>query len=376
MTARRLICACGAAAALLSTPLFAQSGTNPANPSRPSTDRQPTETRPTVRPTDARPASGQTSDSALLSRLEGVWKVEVSLHDAWSELKHMRQDKPAEPMTRPDPNTPRPAQPEDRNRDTTAAGTAKTFTGYSERKLVLGDNILQESIVVPDMPSGTMKTDGMRDAGPDSATQNREDEFRGMSFIAFNEPAQTYQIVFLDSMHNDIHVDSGRYDAQSRALVFHGKSDGHKSDGYKSDGQKSINPGGSGTQPGHESDPADFSRKPAGEDVSKGDSKHRAGYGDVRVVVEVMSDDQHRVTMYRQNAMATTTRPTDAQNNRPGTGQPGDAARPDDNRLTASASEAIVYRAVYTRATGAEASRYQRLIDEDRSLTRANSTDR
>jgi len=420
MNARTLLCVCGAAAAIISAPALAQQGTTPSTP-RPDASRQPANTtpsNPTPQQRDAMGQPGATNTADVLSRLEGVWKVEVSMNESWSKASGMKGDKSKDGMSRPDANRPdanrpdanrdpanndanRPAgtQPGDKDRDGMNPSDAqrtdrdsqtgrpagmtstdsKSFTGYAERRLVLGENILQESIVIPAMGHDGMKQDNPANRPQDTMrTSDDQNAFRGMSFLSFNEENDTYRIIFMDSKHNDIHVDSGEFDASRSRIVFHGESD--KS--WKSDSSHKT----TGT-PGTKSDPADFARQPGRDKDMKITGKSGfSQHGDVRVVLEIIGADQHQVTMYKVGTDAN--RPGESRTGTPSTttttpasGQPDaanrpDGTRPDTMRDLPSNAESIVYRAVYTRATGAEATRFRQLIDSDRSLTRANSTDR
>jgi hypothetical protein len=109
--------------------------------------------------------------------------------------------------------------------------------------------------------------------------------------------------------------------------------------------------------------------KPNGERMGSGD-------GDVRVVLEVIGDDQHVVTMYRSAPSVSDTRTDEVKPTTPATDKPDGQNRnmlPADFKALPPMSETVVYRAIYTRATGDEAMRLQRLIDNDRALTRASN---
>ena len=80
--------------------------------------------------------------------------------------------------------------------------------------------------------------------------------FRGLSFLSFDASAQQYHCAFLDSRSGQIHCDSGTYNESEKRIVFEGRR-GNRS------GEKSMH------------------------------DDHN-----VRVVVEVLSPTQHRVTMY------------------------------------------------------------------------------
>lgn len=135
----------------------------------------------------------------------------------------------------------------------------KTFSGYAETKLVLGGNILQQTIVVPDMMQQGL--DGpRRDNVPGAGIAANDQMYRGMSFIAFDNTSNEYGIVFLDSRQGTIHCDRGTYDESARRLVFNGKEGSEMS--------------------------------------APKDDMHKMGHGNVRVVLEVLSPTQHRVTMY------------------------------------------------------------------------------
>lgn len=105
---------------------------------------------------------------------------------------------------------------------------SKTFTGYAERKLVLGDNVLHETIVIPDMDMSAMKG---HDMGAAAMGSGSEKGFKGMSMISFDKDSDTYSIVFCDNRTGKMHYDTGSFDASGGRLVFHGESD--KFDGMR-----------------------------------------------------------------------------------------------------------------------------------------------
>lgn len=271
----------------------------------------------------------------------------------------------------------------------------KSFVGYAETRLIMGDHILQQQIVVPDMMNDGLgrepgRVDGAPGAGNDMVTNNGM--YRGMSFLAFDDAANEYTIVFLDSRRGEIHCDKGTYDESSRRIVFYGKGD-HAARGADGD-------------------------------------RHVKDHGDVRVVLEVLSPTQHRVTMYASDMTGGGTRtgageaawknPNDIQNRNPadapattdGTRRDGTPERSTDpankdrldnkgapdtkpnvdnsNRLTArgDVQGTMIYQATYTKASNEDSPRFRRLLQEpgtpnidrdglrptDRDLDRSNPT--
>jgi hypothetical protein len=283
-----------------------------------------------------------------------------------------------------DTDAARPGQPGTTQPGTTQPGMTdkmvggKTFVGYAETKLIMGDHILQQQMVVPDMLNDGLgrepgRVDGAPAAGNEIAINN--EMYRGMSFLAFDDASNEYTIVFLDSRRGEIHCDKGTYDESSRRIVFHGKDD-HAVKGGAGD-------------------------------------RRMSDHGDVRVVLEVLSPTQHRVTMYASDVSGAGTRtgtgdttwknPNDIQNRNPadapattdGTRRDTTPARPtdptnpnkntqdnkispdsktspdtrrdaDNNRLTARSDVqgTMIYQATYTRASNEDSPRFRRLLQE------------
>lgn len=262
-----------------------------------------------------------------------------------------------QPATRTDAPRTNPNRTPDANQPGGLAG-AKTYVGYAETKLVMGDNILQQNVIIPDMQLDGTARDAQRIDG--AGVENRPGDnqmFRGMSFLAFDAENQQYSCVFMDSRNGQIHCDHGTYDESARRLVFNGRE------------------GNSHTGQGNNAD-------------------NRAGMHDknVRVVVELLSPTQHRVTMYKGGDAANTTRTTTTPSS---PAQPGQAnqpnqpnqqrdinntGRPLDNTNTALNNMGeIIYQATYTKAANDEAVRFRRLLHEPGSTNlndRPGNTDR
>ncbi len=136
--------------------------------------------------------------------------------------------------------------------------------------------------------------------------------FRGLSFISFDADSQQYHCAFLDSRSGKIQSDCGTYNESEKRIVFNGRED-----------------------------------TGAAEKGAKG---ARADHN-VRVVVELLSPTQHRVTMYNLDAASPTGRP----------GQPRDPSTP---TAALDRETDVIYRATYTKASGDDAAQYRRLIQE------------
>jgi hypothetical protein len=383
MHTRQMALACGLAMSI-TTAGAAMAQQEQPRPSQPTTTRpvQPITTPSQPDRTTDRTLTTTGAAPQLLRDLEGVWRVEVKVNPEFWELKHSgppglkrdgemdrdRDDKTTPGADRPgdtnklnQPGQPdRPGQPTDPDnpdrvkdpfkRDTSPTGTqpgltdAKTFIGYAETRLVLGNHILQQSIVVPDMQhSGAGRTAPNLNAPNEIPTTTTGDMFRGMSFLAFDEGSKEYTAVFMDSRRGQIHCDRGNYDESNRKLVFEGK--GHMDSG-------------------------------------------KMDRDNVRVVLEVLNSTQHRVTMYKADAGKLTpginqpnrinqpdaTRPGQpGRTDQPDAGRPGQPDRilqpenrPGQPDLSGSEGT-IIYQATYTKAQSSDAPKFRRLIQEPRT---------
>lgn len=366
------------------------------------TPRQPDRTTPTT--PKYRSTTGQQMAPSILRDMEGVWRVEVQCGAAFSGLEHGKQGgdvrmKGTEPSrtnepdrspdaTKRDNENRTPGQPSSENdRDNPnhikdplqrsqpgeGAGLtgAKTYVGYAETQLVLGDNILQQRIVIPEMmrmgagPMGVKMGsnenstnsnnvgNGNNTTNPNKANNpdNRDDRdiasrgsaigansdemFRGLSYISFDEGSQRYHCVFMDSRSGSMHCDSGTYNESAKRLEFNGKA-GNRT----------------------------------GTDMNNKGMEHDEN---VRVVVELLSPSQYRVTMYDANATGTSEHPVVKSPTIPPTENtpPPDLNKPNNNKNnntinnTMNENEgAIIYRATFTKAASDDAPKFRRLIQE------------
>lgn len=414
MHTRTLAIACGLAISTASvSTLSAQQTRDRDQP----TSRTPEQDR-TNRQSDW--TSRSASTPSILSELEGVWRVEVSMHPThWKSHKGGGDSRilgTPEPRTRdsldrnneesgrdpnrndpnntnPDRNDPNNPNRNDPNRPTTDRLTPGTvdrgtpgdlgadavrLVGFAETRLVLGENFLQETIVLPNVssatPGSTSPTDSTTEPGTPSRTTDRpnttpsvgDDTFRSMSFLTFDEASQRYSMVCMDSRKGEMHYDTGTFDASSRKIEFTGGKEKNTSSTIGTPERDSM----------------------TGYNAEK--------HGKVRVVLEILGPDEHRVTMYKTKSTTSTTTPGTNRDsmdrtNTPGTPgsprtpatpegtQPRDGSQPRDGTQRdtyAAGNEEIVYRATYTRVRGSDAQRYQQMLEQDRSLSRATDTDR
>ncbi|CAG0982915.1 hypothetical protein PHYC_01865 [Phycisphaerales bacterium] len=254
--------------------------------------------------------------AAILKRMEGVWKVEFRSAPSFGK-ENVNPGAPA----RPDDNQPnrdkdKPDQP-DRNRD------AVTTSGIAETKMVMNDAVLhQRAFMLGGLP-------GSEGSGTPARSQSDPVEFA--SYLSFDKPAERYSMVIVCGKDGSIKFGTGRFEATATRIVFESDSTDHRPDRSSPD----IKPGGQ--------------NQPA---INPRDSGSAYGFGDARVVLEILGNDQHKVTMYAKSPSATATPP--AQPSSPA----GTPAR------TATEQSDILYQATYTRADGAEAQRLRDLIRE------------
>ncbi len=236
-----------------------------------------------------------TRASAVLDQLEGIWAVDVRVDaEHWSEMQRSkeRRDEMRRPGNRQTDPKERPTRSNERDDERKTEGETIRFSGVAENQLVLDDTVLRQRIV---MAGGSGATRG-------SATST----ISGLSFFAFDPERDRYEAVFMRS-DGTMHTDTGKYDARSKRIVFDG-------------------------------------REPA-----------RQGRGqNVRVVLEVLSADTHRVTMY-----------SGAVPNRP-SGDDSDNSNDRDARDEQRSNELgenVVYQATYSRAPEGQRERVRAALD-------------
>lgn len=355
MTVSRVLAVCGLTAAV-SCALAVQ----PQTPPKPDTTR-PDNTRPdNARPDPSRndPNNPSRSDRSVsdeagrLKQLEGRWKVEVSIDPAmWNPHLFKDDARPGsdenKPGKSPSGKSPsdKPASdaPSARTPDGAPAGS-KVVTGYSNVKLILGDRVLQETTVLPDMKAKMdrgMDRDSSTDDKParQSGKAAGDEKFKGVSLLSFNENDRTYSMVFVDNCQGEMRHCTGTYEAGANRIVFNAAPHGHDKDAqHKPDSSTSDH------------------------------SKWQAASG-MQVVLEFVSPDEHRVTMYASGMTAEPNRV------KPTTGAPGDGNNPGASPGVSpksgvpatdrpshpmnDAAGKVVYQAVYRRASGADLDKFR-----------------
>lgn len=440
-----LMLVAGTAIGLMSMQALAQQERQPSQ--TPPTDSRPTDpnskdttTRKPLDTRDSRDTRATGSVANVLSDLEGTWRVSIQVNPAFfhemgghgngnadwktgdsptydnksgTNPDRDQQKKDYSPTKNPanpsstypgsgsnNSNTPKNTNPKtvtsnpgtattpSSTRSTDMSST-KTCEGYAVSELIMGGKVLRQSFVSNDMGANSMGYDASRDhARPDAnKPENRTDgetnvkgdakpdraehanrgsmnleegAFRGLSFFSFDPSDSTYQAVFMDSKSGEICTRSGTYDASSRRIVFEG----------------------------------------SGKDASGArDNKAGMNLGDTHVVVEILSNDQHRVTMYKGSADSRTSTAgyntpgsINTPGNTPGTPNtpnntnntntpktPGSPARTDGGTpgntnttpgTTTSTpalamNDNVIYTATYTRATSADRTKINNLLHDD-----------
>lgn len=362
--------------------------------------------------------------------------------------------------------------------------------GYCEKRWVLGGEILQESSVIPDLgavmtpgmdTNGTSPATGTTPASTPSQTGRPSIEaleagrmFQGLSFLSFDEATQRFDFVCMDTRQSGIHHATGTFDASTNRIEFDiqdvmgGSESGmgermdgsmrRGNDGYSTPatqpgahdpndpnrpqatpGANPTNAANPSTQnparttPGQPTRPAQPEQaNPAQQqmyEIRANNAGHGMG-GTMHVVVEILSPDQHRVTMYRgnsgqiwsdqpmspggnsgsngnnsgnnvapgtdpsrtrqtgSNGQPSTTpstapstnpssNPTTSANNPPTGQSPSSQPNGLNSEQTRLAERygAVIWQATYTRVDGAEASRYRQFIQRADQLMQATADD-
>ncbi len=394
MSTRVLIAICGAACALA-----------PAN-AQTMNQRDRDRDQPRQYERDARTQQNARSDmdgQALLQNLEGIWRVDATINDSYMKMaknkmhSDMKRDRDMDRDARRD--NQRDAERETWNEDDKKmAGKTDDaqLKGVAETRLILG-NVLQGEAYI-------MKADGKN---PDSIDWNSAGEgMKGLSYIAFNPDTGTYDAVFMNNKDNEIMYSAGTYDKENRRIIFHGKADNKGSEANSTWDRREMNrPGIDRDKDRDEATRRDRdNRNWTDRDQPQRDARDRwndrddnrdmnaRGLGEVTVVLEVMGNDKHRVTMYRGTPNFNT---TGLNNDRPGMtpdndndgawpttrdqnqrdqnereqakrGNPDRENKDDANKTMRDGTDLannIVYQATYTRVSGAEAAEFRRKLD-------------
>lgn len=356
------------------------------------------------------------AEDAILRKLEGMWRVDVSVNPAMMpgmDRPGLRGDdaQRVPSATAPDRDVPKSTNPSGKESDgsdratrpatpneTATAGNTnpptitggKSFSGYAKTNLMMDGNVLEEHVVVPGMShfsgmKGTTPSVPPRSTEP-GASSNADNNFHGLMVLSFDDSNRTYGLAFVCNETGKMHYGSGSFDATGRRLVFHsmgpahyGTDAGRMDHDRMNDDRLKNERDGAGTNPNRGSggtsdsqvgkDSTSRDQQPggtsnsqvgkAGENVNqsgavmqpnqqwRAKSEMMGGSG-VRVVVELLGNDQHRVTAYRSGAMNTESSTTN-------TGA---------NSMTFNNAD-IIYTATFTRVSGSDADRVRDMFKDD-----------
>lgn len=275
---------------------------------------------------------------------------------------------------------------------------AQTMNGYAETKLIMGDKILQQTVVVtggdsmnpqspriqpgnrpgsaqPANPAPASPADATRDdatpsqpgtahrTGVHSNGDHKQGGYTGMSFLSFDEATRTYSIVFMDDMKGEIRYDTGTFDAAANRIVFDGRDPVM--------GNENPNRPSSAVAP----------NAPATGTPRNDTNRTAASHDNVRVVLELLGNDQHRVTMYKVGGMAAPTgepagkparEPNDA-NTDTNLNNPNGRTAPLANDRDFEKPANIIYQATFTRTSGTDNERVQEALREAEGRSRTNN---
>lgn len=344
MKRMNLLLVCGLAATI-SSPTLAQTGNQPGQ-NRPGQDRpgqqQPGQDREQDRLTRPGQQGGQQDAQQILRQLEGSWHIEIKMDPKLFGDRTMGADRPRTPgqdrdwdptRDREDPTqrdgadptqrdqddptqrdrTQRPGQenrPGQQEREGTLGADQQgmvTNRGYSQNRLILDDKVLHEAAVI--ITSG--------EGEPGAAAQSGSDQVQALSFLGFDDQSQQYSFVIMTDRSGKFNCNHGEYDASSKKITF----------------EKEGRAGMSGMRSGQGDKPK---------------------LDNVKIVLEIVSNDEHKVTMYDTSASSTRSTPgmrdQDREEDRTPGVQPGQ--RQQDRQQTQSKEGKIVYEATYTRAEG------------------------
>lgn len=331
MMTRKFMCVCGAAASLGFAGVALAQQDNQQN-------RQPGATTG---------IQSQQGIEDLLKDRAGVWQVDVKLNkDYWSKMRGAgktdsklgqpgtktiqpgdpakRQDDPSQLDWQQDKQQDRTGnQPALDNQQAHGSQNMISVKGFAESELVLGEPILRERIVVPMgekvefQPGGDAADQNRNQPQQDLAGDLDENAFRGISFIQFNKDANTYEMIFMSNHQGGMKYDTGYFDKQRNRVVFRGKSasaPGWNQDNMTGQPGDRNNRDNRDRQPGQPGQPGDWSdrdnvdRQPAQRErdpltIDRQQPQQlgqsgRQGLDNVVVVLEIVDQDTHKVTMY------------------------------------------------------------------------------
>ncbi|MCC6907551.1 MAG: hypothetical protein IT430_06405 [Phycisphaerales bacterium] len=357
-----------------------------ANVAQDPANRQPT----TV---NRQPVNRDDAAPSILHRMEGVWKVEARVNPLyWDRIKNaLDRNGQNDSFRRENTGGPNAQDPNRRPGDGMIDDSPRKFRGMAEARMILNDQILGEQTYLiadhapatdPNRPS-TTPGDTTPGTNPDRTPQtdpqpnpNRivgnERSIQSLSFFAFDPQHDAYTAVFMSDRDGEIHYRTGRYDVAARKIVFEDhqptmldrtptritpgnrERDLNEDDTPGIDKDRGLNEDNSG---GFEREPATTrSRELYGNTSPFGEN--------VRVVVEIISDDQHRVTMYAGDVPGTET-PAIRPSTTPGQTNPRtNPTQTPDREFNANEPlpANVVYQAIYTRSSEQEVGEFRDLL--------------
>ncbi|MGE3108143.1 MAG: DUF1579 family protein [Phycisphaerales bacterium] len=347
---------------ILPSLIISATQSQPNQPNRPNQPNQPGQPGQPIQPGRNQPTNAASATS-VVRQLEGVWRVEVKVNPSLFMEQAGQKDGMSPSRTNPRPDRPGNEAP-GTTRDTDhAKDMSKTCSGYAVSDLIMGDQILRQSLVSYDMgklsghdgmsqpgnrndpnspsrdrndpnspsrnpndPNAPGKDRDNRDAKADLTTGSRA--FTGLSFISFDPQRDQYQAVFMDSRTGEIESRSGTFDATGSRIVF-------------------------------EDGTSNYGTSPSDQNRSMRDAARQ----NVRVVVEILSNDRYRVTMHKIGATGTPSPSTDRNNPTPASPTTGTNLDKD-----------VVYEATYTRASATEEQTIRDLVDRNLGREGRSST--
>lgn len=338
MKRTNLLLVCGLAAAI-SSPALAQNqpGQRPGEEPGRQPGQQPGQDRDMQQRQTRLGQQGQQDAQNVLKQLEGSWHIEIKMDpklfgkDASTRPSSRQPGQERDPLDRDptrdrDPTDPTrdrdPTDPTQRDRDPTQPGQQDrpdtervlgsgqdnmvTSRGYSQNRLILNDKVLHEAAVIISGGEGA------------AAAQSGSEQIQALSFLGFDDQSQQYSFVLMTDRSGKFNCNHGKFDAGQRRITFEKDSSMRSGAQMGQSGQLSLD--------------------------------------NVKIVLEIVSNDEHKVTMYDTSATSRTIpgqpdREREGQEDRtPGVDRPGGQQ---DRTLTGQDAQGkIVYEATYTRADG------------------------
>lgn len=248
-----------------------------------------------------------------------------------------------------------------------------------EQTYLIADNANVTDTSRPGTAPGDKSTnpDTNPDTNPSRIIGNNR-SMQALSFFAFDPQRDTYTAVFMSDRDGEIHYRSGQYDVSGRKIVFEDqrsildRTPNRITPGNRDrDLDKDRTPGIDKDRGIDEDNSGGFERQPATTPNRELRGNANPFGDDIRVVVEILSDDQHRVTMYKGDILGTenpTIRPTTT----PGQDNPRTNPTQTPGREFGANEPLpanVVYQATYTRSNEQEVSEFRDLLrkaDEDK----------